>query len=369
MAKKKLLISAGGTGGHIFPAQGLGEQWMAHSSTHEILFVAGGLASNRYFERSLFPFQEVSCSPLLVKNPLKWLRGGYNLVKGSYQSLKIIQAYQPDLVVGFGSYHTVPTLLAAKWLNIPIILHEANSIPGKANKWFAPHVECVGVHFPSAATLLKGNVLEVALPLRQGYASSNMSKSMARSYFGLDSSTFTWLVFGGSQGAQAINGLMLASLKEGLKGDFQVIHLTGDDKATFELTRLYASQGITATVKSYEKEMDRAWRAADCFLGRSGASTLAEAIEFEVPGLLIPYPYAADNHQDRNADFFVESVKGGLKLVEAQTTTYQLKKAWMQLADPVYWKSSHHSIQLYKTRPERIKLLKLILDRIENAHY
>lgn len=139
---KRILISAGGTGGHLYPAQALGEQLAAQDPPCDILFAAGGLNASRYFNRDRFPFQEVSCSPLLVKNPVRAMAGLKNLVKGTRESIRMIERFKPDVVVGFGSYYTTPILIAAKWMKIPIIVHEANSIPGKANKWMASFCRC-----------------------------------------------------------------------------------------------------------------------------------------------------------------------------------------------------------------------------------
>jgi UDP-N-acetylglucosamine--N-acetylmuramyl-(pentapeptide) pyrophosphoryl-undecaprenol N-acetylglucosamine transferase len=137
MPSQRVLITAGGTGGHLYPAQALAQQLTAQTRPSEVLFAAGGLSTNRHFDRSRFRFQEVACSPLVSKNPIKSLRGGMNLVKGFCQSVSTIKTFRPDVVVGFGSYYTIPILLAAKWMKVPIVLHEANSVPGRANRWLA----------------------------------------------------------------------------------------------------------------------------------------------------------------------------------------------------------------------------------------
>jgi UDP-N-acetylglucosamine--N-acetylmuramyl-(pentapeptide) pyrophosphoryl-undecaprenol N-acetylglucosamine transferase len=359
--RKKFLITAGGTGGHIFPAQGLAQQLARQSASHEVLFVAGGLSSNRYFDRSLFPFKEVACSPLLSRNPLKSLKGCLNMGRGFYQSLRILKEYQPDVVVGFGSYYTVPTLLAAKWLKIPIILHEANSIPGKANKWFAPYAQYIGVHFPYTQRLLKGKTVEVGMPLREGYCHSILSKEAARDYFQLNQEIPVLLVFGGSQGARTINQLMQACLRDGFHSTFQVIHLTGDETIIQSLIKQYKANGIKASVKAFETNMNRAWKAADVFVGRSGASTIAEAMEFEVPGILIPYPAATDNHQEKNADFLIETVKGGIKILEKTLTPMRFKEELNYLLDAVNLDRMRQCIYHYKQQPNRMDLCKLVL--------
>jgi UDP-N-acetylglucosamine--N-acetylmuramyl-(pentapeptide) pyrophosphoryl-undecaprenol N-acetylglucosamine transferase len=365
--KKRILITAGGTGGHVYPAQGLAHQLLKKEEI-EILFVAGGLASNRYFERNCFPFKEVACSPFLSRYPWKCAKGLYHLVKGISQSKQIIKSFDPHVVVGFGSYYTVSTVLAARMCQIPIILHEANSIPGKANKWFAPLVHTVGVHFPYTKSLLKGQSVEVGMPLREGYEYGFIAQEEARQLFNLDPHCPTLLVFGGSQGANSLNQMMKTCILKHhipFEKNMQIIHLTGHESAVAELSQIYKENGIKACVKPFEKAMNYAWAAASCFLGRSGASTIAEALEFEVPGLLIPYPYATDNHQEKNADFLVNDVKGALKLLESQWTPEKVGSMLNQLWNEAKENSYRQAMRDYKTRPSRLDLCQLILNVIQ----
>src|SRR5205085_489069 len=116
---------------------------------------------------------------------LKLAKGIYHLVKGVKESMKIMEDFKPDVVAAFGSFYTVPVVLASRLLKIPYVLHEANSIPGKANKWVAPYARAIGVHFPMTRELLKGNVVEVGMPLRLGYRIGSLSKKEALGYYGL----------------------------------------------------------------------------------------------------------------------------------------------------------------------------------------
>lgn len=351
---KKILIAAGGTGGHIYPAQGFAEQLLQLKNPPEILFVAGGLAKNRYFDRSKFPYQEITSSPIISKNPLKLVRGFYKLVKGTLEAVKIIRKFNPQVVVAFGSFYTVPVVLAAMLLKIPYILHEANSIPGKANKWLAPYAAAVGIHFPMTSSLLKGNIVEVGMPLRLGFREGRVSKKEALDFYNLKEGMKTLLVFGGSQGAQGINRL----LKQCNLNDLQVIHLIGKEEDMRFLQDHYHSQKIKAVVKPFESNMLMAWHAADFFIGRSGASTVAEALEFEKPGILIPYPYATDNHQDINANFLVDVVCSAVKFREESITPKQMVET-IQNIDILQMKKN---AQIYKLRTNRIDLCKLVIN-------
>ncbi len=362
MTIQRVLITAGGTGGHLYPAQALAQQLIKLSRNIEILFVAPGLSTNRYFDRECFAFQEISSSPLFSRHLFKSLKGMVPLFKGLQQSLAILRQYQPDVVVGFGSYYTVPTLLAARWLKIPIILHEANSIPGKANQWLAPLATCIGLHFPSTAKFFKGKTVEVGLPLREGYQLVSIAKEQALAYYGLSSHLHTLLICGGSQGAQAINQLIKHGLSDLQHLPLQIIHLTGDAEMAEELTTLYQMFHIPAHVKAFENQMNKAWRAADAFIGRAGASTIAEALEFEVPGILIPYPYATDQHQEKNADFLVKTVGAAWKLLERELTPRKLVDSIESLYQAQHYLSFKEALSLYKQRSQQMTLSQLVLN-------
>lgn len=365
MAVKRVLISAGGTGGHLFPAQGFAQELYQEPSPLDILFVAGGLSTNRYFDRSRFAYREIPCSPLSLRRPIKSLAAAVRMLRGISQSISILREFQPDVVVGFGSYYTVPTLLAARWLKIPIILHEANSIPGQANQWLAPLATQIGIHFPSTAAFFKGKAVEVGLPLRENCRRAAVSKESAMDYYKLSQERQTLLICGGSQGARAINRLVEECLPVLERLSLQVIHLTGDIGHAASLSVLYAEKGIPAHVKVFEDQMQMAWRAADAFVGRAGASTIAEAIEFEVPGILIPYPFATDFHQDKNADFFEDTVKGGWKQLEADLTPINFEMTLEAFFEAGQYASFRESLNAYKKRPHQMTLCQLINNHVE----
>jgi UDP-N-acetylglucosamine--N-acetylmuramyl-(pentapeptide) pyrophosphoryl-undecaprenol N-acetylglucosamine transferase len=361
MAVHRVLITAGKTGGHLYPAQALAQQLMKTLPPSNILFVADGLSINRYFDRAQFHYQEVACSPLSLRHPLKTGRGLISLIRGCWQSRTILKHFQPHVVVGFGSYPTVPVLLAARSMRIPIILHEANSIPGKANRWLAPLADYVGVHFPSTAQFFKDKAVEVGLPLREGYQLSAVSQEAARAYYGLNPYRSTLLVCGGSQGARTINHLMLQVCASLNKQSLQIIHLTGDASTAQTLATLYANHQIPAHVKAFEDQMQMAWRAADIFIGRAGASTIAEAIEFEVPGLLIPYRHATDQHQDKNADFLTHTIGAAWKVPEEGLTPVrfaEILNRFYQTGQDLLFKDR---LKQYKMRSHPMSLYELVM--------
>lgn len=313
-------MSAGGTGGHLFPAQRLAEILLEEQSQGwEILFVAGGLSNTPFFSRDSFCFEEVSCATFSFSKPLGLMKNGPQIFRGILQSRRILQTFQPDLVVGFGSFFTLPVLLAAAIHRIPIILHEQNAIPGKVNRFFSSLAHTTAITFPHSKRHLKGKTVEVSFPIRK---KTEILEKSHWDYFGMNQDRLTLLVFGGSKGASFLNQLFLtavANLKRTFQ-DLQVIHFTGHEKMSEEVRGVYEQLSIHAYVKAFEPHIAWAMQIADSAFARAGAGTIAELIEYELPAFLVPYPFASDNHQEKNAEHFVHVVKGGAMSVEKMLT-------------------------------------------------
>ncbi len=315
---KKIIIAAGGSGGHLYPAISLAKQLQLQSPNYELLFVAAGLDSNPFFDKDQFAHRSISAGTFKGWSMGSNLKTCRNIAMGYMQSRRILNEHRPDLIVGFGSYHTLPLLLAAHSKKFPIALHEQNSKPGRVIRHFSSKAVVTGVYFTSAIPELGGKCVQLAMPLREGYRKDTHHKEKAYSYFNLNPTKQTILVFGGSQGAQFINNIAseaIATLVEENK-NVQILHFTGNLADTDLLRQLYKKHGIDAVVKKYEDRMELAWQIADICITRAGAGSIAEQLEFEVPGILIPYPHAADAHQECNADFFVNVVGGGWKCLE-----------------------------------------------------
>lgn len=324
---KRILIATGGTGGHIYPAMALAQQFESRQMGAKILFVGGGLDCNRYFDRNAFEYRTIDCGAFTSKSPIVLARTCLNISKGVWQSRKIIQEFKPDVAVGFGSYYSFPSLIAAKWQSVPVILHEANSIPGKVNQLLAPFAHATGVHFPKTRDMLKGIIHEVGMPLRKGFEKDCVDSRQARNYFGLgENAEKILLIFGGSQGAHVINKYIFSAIeimKNFSETAFHVIHVAGEQQHVESLKKGYRKLGVQACVKPFEDHMEYAWQAADFVISRAGASSIAEQLEFEVPGILIPFARAADNHQNHNADFLV-MVGGAKKVLEKDLNAEKL---------------------------------------------
>lgn len=349
--RKKILLAVGGTGGHLFPAQALANEL----TEFEVLFAGCLLSTNRYFQKDQFPFVEVRGGSPLKRGVMQKARALFQIGVGLKESLKLLNTFKPDLVVGFGSFHSFPVLLAARLKKVPYLLFESNAIPGKVNRLFSAKALTSALQFPEAGRFLKGKTELVQMPFWG--KSSTPSRMEALAYFNLDPKKQTLLVFGGSQGADALNRI-ICNLK--LPDSFQIIHLTGSPAmATFAL-QTYSKHGILSCVKPFEEKMQLAWAAADVVICRSGGATIAELINYEVPAILIPWPGAADNHQEKNAQSLATACNGIISLCENQLDQLQsiLSKAIPRL------ESMKKEIALFKKSERRQQLSKLILNHI-----
>ena len=362
---KKILIAVGGTGGHIYPALAVAEELKRRSYDLDIIFVGGGLTRNPYINQASFSCLEVSCGSFSWKKPLASLINAGKIVKGVAGSYKILKEFQPSLVLGFGSHHTLPLLLAARLGKFPYILHEQNSILGRVNRLFSKKALLTGVFFPDVVHQLKGTSLEVGMPLRQLFRKGNQTQEKAKSYFGLNMAQPMILVFGGSQGAQSLNQEFVRRVEAASCTNFSVLHFTGNSKVTEEYKLRYKKCGIVACVKDFESRMDLAWQAADLLVSRAGAGTIAEQIEFEVPGILVPYPYAMDNHQETNAEFMVRQVGGAIKLSEKEFGVRNLMEEALDMLSGKNLLIRKQSFQQYKKLHKHHDFCSLILDLLK----
>ncbi len=308
----KILFAVGGTGGHLFPAQALARELKEHDPGCEILFAGGDLGTNPFFHKLKFPFREVTSASPFYSNPIK---ASFLITRGVREGLDLLKEFSFDLIVGFGSFYSFPLLVAARMKKVPYVLVESNAFPGKVNRLFSSKARYCAIQFDDASRHLKGKTTSAKMPYwSQESDMTYLHPSEARKYYQLDPNVFTLLVFGGSQGAKAINDA--ASAIE-LSNLFQVLHFCGKDEDADALAYHYKKRGITACVKPFEAQMHIAWRAADLAICRAGAGTLAEIEAFEMPAILIPCPDAADRHQEKNAEA-MEKLGGAILLNQGQ---------------------------------------------------
>ena len=299
------VIACGGTGGHLFPGIAVAE--VLRERGHEVLLFVSEkeIDSLALSTRSQFQFEKLPtvglpsvCSPAIF-GFLKRFAESFSRCRSSYQKFK------PQVVLGMGGFTSTAPILAGRLRGISTLLHESNAVPGKANRIAAKMVRTVLLGFKEAAQFFpKAHTEITGTPIRSEL--KQLDRQSARQKLGLQPDTTTMLVMGGSQGASGINQAILKSLPLLRDTSLQVVHLTGtrDER---QVTENYRRERIAAHVAAFHHRMEEVYSAADFAVARAGAASLAEIASFELPSILIPFPYAADDHQTRNAEIFVRA--------------------------------------------------------------
>lgn len=326
----RLLITGGGTGGHLYPGLAVAGLLKERDPAGMVLFVGTGSGLESYIvPREGYPFREISA----VKWPRKIGPQVFGLFtslgRGYLQGLKIIKEFRPQAVFATGGYVSVPLVLAAFRSGIPVFLHEQNAVPGLANRLLARWAQSVFTTFPPGDNLFprRTKVIHTGLPVRK--AILRVGRSDGLRHFGLSPDLTTLLITGGSRGARTINEVMLKiyvmiSDRKVTLPSIQVIHLTGKDEYA-GFCRQMAIKGIREekigklVIEPYLEKMEFGLAAADLIISRAGAATLAEVTARGIPAVLIPYPFATGNHQYHNA--FSLARKDAAVLISEQELT------------------------------------------------
>jgi UDP-N-acetylglucosamine--N-acetylmuramyl-(pentapeptide) pyrophosphoryl-undecaprenol N-acetylglucosamine transferase len=304
----RVILTGGGTGGHIYPALAIARGLQKEDPRTEILFVGTetGLETD-VVPKAGFKLATVSAQGLERRLSLQALAAGGRLLAGCVQARRIIRQFRPDVVVGTGGYVCAPVVLMAALAGIPTAIHEQNAFPGLANRFLARFVDRVFLTFGDARQHFcrKARTTVTGLPVRPEIL--NSTREAGRAFFGLDRDRFTLLVMGGSRGARSINRSIVSVYKEIARHPgIQVLHITGaaDYEATLAALRdtgLELANCGNIILKPYVYEMEHALAAADLVVCRAGAATLAELTVLGKPAILVPFPYASENHQEYNA--------------------------------------------------------------------
>jgi len=326
----RILITGGGTGGHLFPGIALAAALRQQVPDCEIMFIG----TQRHLDRAAlaeldFRQEAISCMGLKGKGILASLRSLASLPKAVLEASRLIRQFQPLLVFGVGGYVTGPVLLAARLLNVPACIHEQNAIPGLANRLAAYLATKVFVSIPGAYPFPTNKTVVSGNPVRAEILAAATEKRSRQTC----SRPFTLLIMGGSLGAHRLNMLMLeaiAAINERLKLPFRLIHQTGVADAE-AVQAGYAAAGVQAEVVPFIKDMAAVYAQADLAVARAGATSLAELAVMGLPAVLIPYPHAADDHQAANASYYVAG-GGALMYREAELSAAELAAVVAELA-------------------------------------
>lgn len=297
---KKILIAAGGTGGHIFPALAQGHYFQQLGA--KVYWLGSEYGLEKKIVPEYFPIEYLSFTGIRKKGLKRYLSAPFSLLNAIFQAKKIIKKHQVDLVIGFGGYVAAPTGLAAKFLRKPLIIHEQNARSGLTNRLLAKFANEVLSAFQTANLPAK-KLKVVGNPLRQEILDLY---DVDKKFF--KDNSLKVLVTGGSQGAKILNELVPKAIKC-LKSDYQVqsievFHQSG--QPMFDQVKKAYNNLDKVTVDVFIKDMKRAYQWADVIICRSGALTVSEVETVGIPAIFIPYPFAVDDHQFYNAEMLVK---------------------------------------------------------------
>jgi len=294
----KVLIAAGGTGGHIYPGIAVAQEIMRRDANAQVHFVgtARGLET-RLVPQAGFELSLIESAGLKNVSLGARVKGVAVLPKSFFSARKLMRAFQPDVVVGAGGYVSGPVVLTAALTNRPTLVMESNALPGWTNRVLARFVDRAAVSFAQALPYFRGKARVTGNPVRREFFDIPAKQREA--------GRFSLLVFGGSQGARAINEAMMEALPrlKQLPVALQIKHQTG--VADFEKVKAAyqaAGFGERGDVRSYIDNMMADFGAADLVLCRAGATTTAELIAAGKASIMVPFPFAADDHQRKNAE-------------------------------------------------------------------
>lgn len=311
----KVIVSGGGTGGHIFPAVAIANAIKLKYPDADILFVgAKGKMEMEKVPKAGYPIEGLWISGIQRKLTLANLSFPFKLISSLWNARKIIKRFKPDICIGVGGFASGPLLKAATWAKVPTLIHESNSYPGITNKLLGKSVNTVCVafqgmqkFFPSANNLvITGN------PVRQEILKLEGKKARALEKFGLVDDKPIVLSIGGSQGARSINHALDANLEAFVEKGYQLLWQTGKFYKTESTGRVKSINSNLLHAHEFIYEMDLAYAAADVVISRSGAMSVTELSLVGKPCVLVPFPHAAEDHQTANAMALVNNNAGVL---------------------------------------------------------
>jgi UDP-N-acetylglucosamine--N-acetylmuramyl-(pentapeptide) pyrophosphoryl-undecaprenol N-acetylglucosamine transferase len=301
-SKKKIIISAGGTGGHIYPAIAVA-QALQKRLNNEVEFLFVGASDRMEMEKvpkAGYKIEGLWISGLQRRITYKNLLFPIKVVSSILKSFGIINRFKPDAVIGFGGYASSAVLYAASLKKLPTLIHEQNSYAGITNKILKDKVNTICVAYDNMEKFFPVNKLvKTGNPIRQDLLDVSSKKQQAMAFFKLDTNKKTILVIGGSLGARTINESIFEGLNKIKEANVNLIWQTG--KNFDKLTPNFELRTSNFEVKDFIYEMDMAYAAADVVISRAGALSIAELAQVAKPVILVPSPNVAEDHQTKNA--------------------------------------------------------------------
>lgn len=345
---KKVIISGGGTGGHIYPAIAIANTLKELYPDTEILFVG---AKNRMEMQKVpqagYRIIGLDVVGLQRKISVENLRFPFKLLASLKEARNIVRDFKPHVCVGVGGYASGPTLLAASFLKIPTLIQEQNSYAGITNKWLGKKAKKICVAYPQMDRFFpKNKITFTGNPVRKDILELENKKLTALHHFGLLENKKTLLVIGGSLGARTINMSILASIERLVENDIQVIWQTGKNFLEKAQKAVIDKKTPQIKVMDFINQMDLAYAAADVVISRAGALSISELCLAAKPAILVPSPNVAEDHQTKNAKVLAEN-SAALMVADKHAEAFLVGDAIDLLYDEILQKNLSQNIRKF----------------------
>jgi UDP-N-acetylglucosamine--N-acetylmuramyl-(pentapeptide) pyrophosphoryl-undecaprenol N-acetylglucosamine transferase len=352
----RLLIAGGGTGGHLYPGIAVARELLARMPGAQVTFVgtAQGIEA-RVLPRERLTLDVIRSAGLKGKSPAAMLRGGALLPLSALDAWSVISRRAPDVVLGLGGYSSAPVVMLAALRGIPTMVMEQNAIPGFSNRRLAPLVKAAAVTYEEAIAFFGAKAFVSGNPVRSEFFEEAHDEQVS------PPGAARVLVFGGSQGAHAINMAMVEAAPRlaAAAGRLAITHQTGERDLEMVRDR-YGRAGLQARVEPFLYNMDREMKTADVVVSRAGATTLAELAAAGKAAILVPLPTATDDHQRRNAEAFVRQGAAVMVAQKDLTGDRLATELFVLASDP----ERRRAIAAAARRLSRPDAAKVIVDRI-----
>jgi UDP-N-acetylglucosamine--N-acetylmuramyl-(pentapeptide) pyrophosphoryl-undecaprenol N-acetylglucosamine transferase len=332
----KVVISGGGTGGHIFPALAIANEIKKRNPKCEFLFVGAiGKMEMEKVPAAGYKIIGLPISGLSRKISIDLLKFPFKVLKSYFQAKKLLKSFEPEVVIGVGGYASAPTLFAANKLNIPTLIQEQNSFAGLTNKILGKKVKKVCVAFPEMEKFFPmDKVVITGNPVRRDAVQIKGKKDEAMAKFNLDSSKKTILIIGGSLGARTINEAIKNNAQELIEKGYQLVWQCGKYYEEKYKTWLNENQLTNIHLSAFIFDMNLAYSAADIVISRAGAISISELTIVQKPCILIPSPNVAEDHQtinaksllNRSAALMIKDTEASDKLIQTIYNIFEPKK-------------------------------------------
>ncbi len=352
----KIFIGAGGTGGHIYPALATAEALAEKKPDWEVTLIGARCALEaELYKKSGFKYSLITSRGILRKISFQAFSAPFFMLKGFFEALSLLRREKPQVILSFGGFASAPLNIAGIFLRIPLILHEQNAVLGAANRFFALFCCQLLTSYPLTKYAPKNKTAFCGVPVRKNIETACYTENKKQK---------TLLVMGGSQGARTLNLFIKDNLSQLEKLNLEVIHLIGQrdfQSFSFSMEKYPFYQPY-----AYMDNIEKAMAKSDIIISRAGASALAEIFCLGKPSILIPFPYAAENHQLANA-LFAEK-KGAALVIEEKNLSWEnlldslktIQKNWDIFAE--------NARQLYprNSREKIISAIEKVLDYAKN---